>query len=282
MPSGAVPSDAVQVMPDVCALPLVQRLAAMVDRDPDAFRDGDALLRGWHVALFNAPTPQSSLRHEGLAGLGVTLPELGLPRIMAAGRRTLYRGDIPIGAAVRRESRTRAVTPKQGRSGRFAIVTIEHRVFAGGDAPVLIEEQDYVMREEETAPSTPLAASSAPPALATPAEAAFERIVVPDVMLLLRYCAITFNTHRIHYDLSHATQQERYPALVVNGGIPLMLLLELYRSHAGPAPASVSVRNFAPLFCGRPMRLCAAPADPEWRLWAEDDTGFKAVEVAIR
>ena len=265
-------------MNDACALPVVQRVAAMLDRDPATFRDGDNLPRGWHFALFNPATPQSSLRPDGLAGLGVTLPELGLPRIMAAGRRTQFHGDIPIGAAVLRKSRTASVTPKQGRSGRFAIVTIEHNVFvADGGEPVLTEQQDYVLREAETG-----GAPVATPQPATPAQAVIERLIVPDETLLLRYCAITFNTHRIHYDLPYATTVEGYPALVVNGGIAPTFLIELFRAHAGREPAMVTTRNIAPLFCGRPVRLCANPGDPEWRLWAEDEAGRPAVEIQIR
>ena len=260
-------------MHDVCALPLVQRVAALLDRDPGALQDGAPLPRGWHVAMFNAPTPQSHLRADGLAGLGVTLPELGLPRIMAAGRRITYHGDIAIGAAVRRDSRIANVADKQGRSGRFAIVTIEHRIVAGGLA--LVEEQDYVMREAD--PGTP-----APPRpAATPRPATAERILVPDETLLLRYCAVTFNTHRIHYDLPYATGTEGYPALVVNGGIPILALLELYRAQARREPDHVVIRNLAPLFCGRPIRLCADPAAAGWQLWAEDDCGRPAVEVAV-
>ena len=263
---------------DVCALPLVQRVAAMLDRDPAAFGEGDRLPRDWHFALFNAATPQSGLRADGLAGLGVTLPDLGLPRIMAAGRRNRFHGDIVIGSALRRVSHTAAVTPKQGRSGRFAIVTIEHNVFAAGASdPVLTEQQDYVLREADTG-----GPSKAVPPPATPAPAAIERTIVPDETLLFRYSAITFNTHRIHYDLPYATAAEGYPGLVVNGGIVPAFLTELFRTRAGREPAMVTTRNIAPLFCGRAVRLCAEPGDPEWRLWAEDDGGRLAVELQIR
>ena len=268
---------AVQQMHDICALPLVRRLAAMLDRDPAALRDGDPLPRGWHVALFTVPTRQSELRGDGLAGLGVTLPELGLPRIMAGGKRTRFDGGIPIGAPVRRASRVAAVTPKQGRSGRFAVVGIEHEIFVGGGArPVLTERQDYVMLAEQPPGSGP-ASVPQPPSERTHADA--ERVLVPDEALLLRYCAITFNTHRIHYDLPYATERERYPALVVNGGLPVAFLLELFRAEAGREPASIAIRNIAPLFCSRPMRLCAVRGAVEWRLWAEDDAGRVAVEV---
>ena len=162
---------------------------------------------------------------------------------------------------------------KQGRSGRFAIVTIEHRVFAGGLA--LVEEQDYVMREPDRG------GSAATPPTAAPRPAAAERRLVPDETLLLRYCAVTFNAHRIHYDQVYATGVEGYPALVVNGGIPILALLELFRAEAGCEPARAVLRNLAPLFCGRAVRLCAQPAEEGWQLWAEDDAGRLAVEMTV-
>ena len=78
---------------------------------------------------------------------------------------------------------------------------------------------------------------------------------IPDETLLFRYSAITFNPHRIHYDYPYATSQEGYPALVVNGGIASILLLELFKSAAGRDPTSVTARNVAPLFCGRALHL---------------------------
>ena len=118
---------------DVCALPLARRLAAMLDRDPADIREGDPLPRGWHVMLFNAPTGQSRLRPDGAAGLGVTLPDIGLPRLMLGGRRNSFAGDIPIGARVRRETRQGDAEMKNGRTGRFAVVRVEHRIFVEGD-----------------------------------------------------------------------------------------------------------------------------------------------------
>ena len=89
-------------MDDVCALPLVQRLAATLDLDPSRYRSGDPLPRGWHVCLFTVPTRQSELRPDGAGHLGVSLPDMGLPRLMIGGRRIRFLGDIPIGSAVRR------------------------------------------------------------------------------------------------------------------------------------------------------------------------------------
>ena len=86
---------AVEEMEDVCALPLVHRVAATLDLDPQRFRTGDPLPRGWHVCLFTVATRQSQLRPDGAAGLGVTLPDVGLPRLMIGGRRTHLTKDTP-------------------------------------------------------------------------------------------------------------------------------------------------------------------------------------------
>ena len=271
-------SDHIERMTDVCALPLVHRVAATFDLDPARYRNGDPLPRGWHVCLFTVPTRQSLLRPDGAAGLGVTLPDVGLPRLMIGGRRIRFTGDIPIGAAVRRESRRKAVIPKEGRSGRFVIVTIQHDVYVEGESRAAIEEeQDYVMREaaDAPAPATPKDAK------VERREATVSRTVIPDETLLFRYSAITFNPHRIHYDHPYATSREGYPALVVNGGIASILLLELFKSAAGRDPLSVTARNVAPLFCGRALHLNGCDEGSAWRMWADNDGRELALEASI-
>ena len=278
---------------DVCALPLVRRIAAMLDRDPEALREGDLLPRAWHTALFNAPTRQSQLRADGAADLGVNLPDIGLPRLMLAGRQNQFHGDIPIGARLRRETRQAEVQLKQGRSGRFALIKVEHRIFVEDTAQHAVTEQlDYVLREagasaapSAAAPATGAAASGsaaatggAAPAIEAVAEAAAQTLI-PDACLLFRYSAITDNPHRIHYDHAYATGVEGYPALVVNGSIPAMFLLELFRARAGREPASFSSRNVAPMFCGQALQLQVRQETSDWHLWATDAAGRLAFDA---
>jgi 3-methylfumaryl-CoA hydratase len=273
----AVRAPRVEHADDVCAVSLVRRMAALLDRDPAVFKQGGVMPRGWHVLLFNPPTRQSQLRSDGTAHLGVTLPDLGLPRLMMGGRRIAFNGDIVIGAQVRRESRQADVALKSGRSGRFALVEVEHRILTGGDPdPVVIETNSYVLREASTgeAPSVvqPLAA-----ALPT---ADVTRVVTPDEAMLFRYSAITDNPHRIHYDLPYAQAAEGYPALLVNGSLPTMLLLELFREHVGQDPARIESRNLAPMLCGAPLTLTlSVSSDNSWVLRASGPTGGTALEA---
>ncbi len=271
-------SDTVTEVEDVCAPGLVRRVAALLDRDPAMLREGDRLPAGWHVALFTGATRQSQLRPDGVADLGFTLPsDPRFPRLMLGGRRVTFAGDITLGSTVRRRSHVTSIVSKDGRSGPFVIATVTHQIFGSGqDEPVLVEEQDYILREAASGGTT------VPPGAVERRRATIEREIVPDETMLFRYCAITFNTHRIHYDHPYAVGTERYPALVVNGGLPILLLMELFRERAGRNPNHMTSRNLGSLYCGRPMRLCAEPAEDLWRLWAEDDLGRPAVEMTIR
>lgn len=278
-------NDQVIVAEDICGLALVRRLAAMLDRDPEALSEGDPLPRGWHPTMFNPPTRQSQLRHDGAADLGVTLPDIGLPRLMLGGRQNRFTGDIPIGARVRRESRQGGVQMKEGRSGRFALVKVEHRIFVAGSAdPAVVEVQDYVLREAAGAADAKAAAIAASkPAAAVGVQETPDatRVLLPDEQLLFRYSAITDNPHRIHYDQPYAIGVEGYPALVINGSIPGMFLLELFRATVGREPVAVASRNLAPMFCGVPLQLNLRQDGTAWRLWAQDPKGNTSYDARV-
>lgn len=282
MSANSEAGNAVEVTDDICALPLVRRLAAMLDRDPALLRNGDPLPRGWHVSMFNAPTRQSDLRRDGAASLGVTLPNVGLPRLMLGGRRIQFTGDIPIGAMLRRESRSGQIQIKDGRSGRFALVDVEHQIFVErSSTSAVVERLSYVLR----AAATPAAAQSAPPLTVGNADtgtsaADVERVIIPDEALLFRYSAITDNPHRIHYDHPYATTGEGYPALVVNGSIPAMFLLEMFRKRTGREPSTFKSRNIAPMYCAQPLRLCLSVAEGGSKLWAQNEKGVTTFDAS--
>ena len=93
----------------------------------------------------------------------------------------------------------------------------------------------------------------APPDLST---WSWQRAVVPSEVLLFRYSALTFNSHRIHYDLPYATAVEGYPGLVVQGPLTASLLLDLCARELGPdALASFAFRARTPAFAGEPIHL---------------------------
>ncbi|MEJ1978335.1 MAG: hypothetical protein WDN49_21590 [Acetobacteraceae bacterium] len=263
---------------DVCALPLVRRLAALLDRDPAGFRPGDDLPQGWHMILFTAETPQSALGPDGHPAVGGFAGPASLPRRMLGGRRIRFGGPVRIGAEVRRVSEVVGFEEKQGRSGRLAVVTLRHSIFEAGQiAAAVIEEQDVIYREAAGQGGEVSQAAAPEPERPAPSHI---QTLTPDPVLLFRYSAVTFNAHRIHYDQPYTTGQEGYPGLIVNGGLTALLLLELCKEAAGRPLADMKVRNRRPLICGNPIRLCASPAADGWALWAEDAQGRMALEAS--
>ena len=82
------------------------------------------------------------------------------------------------------------------------------------------------------------------------------RTVTPDPRLLFRYSALTFNTHRIHYDLPYARDVERYRGLVVHGPLIASLLLQLAGARFGDNRlASFAFRGLSPAIAGEPLHL---------------------------
>ena len=82
------------------------------------------------------------------------------------------------------------------------------------------------------------------------------RLVSPSEPLLFRYSALTFNSHRIHYDLPYATAEEGYRGLVVHGPLTATLLLDLARREFGDNQLKrFAFRGMSPGICGEDLHL---------------------------
>jgi 3-methylfumaryl-CoA hydratase len=262
---------------EVCALSTVRRVAAMLDLEPDTIRTGDALPRGWQFTLLAADTRRSALRADGFPGLGVPMPDLGLPRLMLVGRSVTFLADITVGAELVRHSRVEAIKHKSSASGPMVSVTIAHELHMSPEAqPALTETQTYLLMPAREAGS-PLPDSTIGP----PVTAAHCKTVVPDETLLFQYCALGFNSHRIHLDRDHARSVEGFPDLVVNGGLATLFMTEFLRLDLGLVPSALRVRHMAPLYCGRPITLGADRVGDSWTLKAYDERNTLAVQMEV-
>ncbi|MFM0295035.1 hypothetical protein P0D71_35055 [Paraburkholderia sp. RL17-383-BIF-A] len=257
---------------EICSLSAVRRVAAMLDLPAGAFAEGDPLPKGWHFVLMGADTRRSELRSDGFPGLGVPMPDLGLPRLLMGGRTVQYHSDIPVGAKVMRVSAIRSLVQKQNASGPIAIATIDHELrLAGETAPAITETQTYVLL-----PESRYSPVTGQPQAVT---GATTKSVRPDETLLFQYSALGFNSHKIHIDRTYAREVEGFPDLVVNGGLSTLLLTEFARNELELNLRSFTMKNAAPLFCGRQITLAADCQGEKWRLRAHDETGKIAAEM---
>jgi len=249
----------------VTAAPLAA-LSALLDRDDAAPREGDAAPPLAHWLYFLPAYRQSEAGPDGHALKGEFLPPVPLPRRMWAGSRVEFRRPLVVGSKVKRVSRIAEVNLKEGRSGPLVFVTVRHEVSDAGGL-VIADEHDIVYRGE-----TALAAKSTP----APQGAAWRREIHPDPVLLFRYSAVTFNSHRIHYDQPYATRVEGYPGLVVHGPLIATLLMDLLRRNApGVAVKRYRFRAMKPLYDTANFFTCGVPDESSRsaRLWTRDADG---------
>lgn len=219
---------------------------------------GAAMPQGIHFCLCTPEAPTAALgedghprRDDGEVGF---LPPIPLPRRMWAASRIAFHRPIHVGAEVERVSRIASIAEKEGGSGRLVFVEIDHETHAGGELAVA-ESQTLVYREAAAA-DAPLSPPEPETTAYDPAGWDAHCAVAPDPRLLFRYSALTFNTHRIHYDLAYARDVERYRGLVVHGPLTATLLLQFAGERFGHNRlASFAFRGLSPAVAGEPLHL---------------------------
>ncbi len=219
----------------------VAALSATLDRNDPQPKSGDTLPPGWHWLYFLEATRGSELGSDGHPQRGGFLPPVPLPRRMWAGGRIEFLQPLRVGDAIRRDSEILSVESKHGRSGDLVFVTVRHTISAG-DRVAVREEHDIVYRDA-VKPSDP-----PPQSRPAPANATWHRALAGDPVLLFRYSALTFNGHRIHYDLDYVKNQESYPGLIVHGPLQTTLLLDLCRRHDPRPVKHLDYRALHPIF----------------------------------
>ena len=258
-------SEVVEHRRDVAAARQAHLLAALLDHETPPWRAGE-LPPLAHWLLFPPDTRQSGIGPDGHP----LREDDGLPRRMWAGSRVRFLAPILLGREVERETSPIAVNDKQGRSGRMRFATLRHLLKVDGQVCVE-EEQDIVYREAGRN------GARLPPETVTPAPPV-TRVVTIDPVQLFRFSALTFNAHRIHYDLPYTRDVEGYPGLVVHGPFIATLLMDHFLRHAPAAQvASFSFRAQRPIFAGEPFTLGLSGRD----LAAVDHAGGLAMQARV-
>lgn len=257
---------------DVISIAPVAALSACLGYERTRARAGDPLPTGWHWLFFQDVIPTANLAVDGHAQRGGFLPPVPLPRRMWAGSRLRCVAPLIVGSGVSRVSTIQSVEQKRGRNGDLVFVTVLQQIYCQ-DSVLLEEEQDLVYREKSSG-----SARSNPATLSPVAQWCEE--VCPDSVLLFRYSALTFNSHRIHYDRDYAMHVEGYDGLVVQGPLTATLLLELlHRELPSAHIASFRFRAVRPLLADAILHLQGRRDEQEVRLWALDAKGDLAMEA---
>lgn len=235
-------------------------------RDPTIV-DGTPLPPFFHQLYFWAPAPPEGLGRDGHPKVGGIIPDMGLPRRMWAGGRLRFEAPLRAGALAERKSFCESHQRKEGRTGPLGFVTLRHEIRQDG-VLCLTEWQDLVYRQDpDAAAPRPVA-----PMARTDEEEAHEMPF--SSTLLFRYSALTFNGHRIHYDLDYAREVEGYGGLVVHGPLLAQQLMLMAEAALGPL-SKFEFRATAPLMHHEAATLCRKGRS----LWVRGPDGRQCMQA---
>ena len=263
-----------EIHEDVISLATAQALAATLDWQnmPEA---GDVLANAGHWMHFLPNARQSDIGHDGHPKKGGFLPPVPLPRRMWASGSLDFQAPLRIGEVLKKVSTINSIKHKQGGTGSLVFVEVGHEIYCG-ETLAIVDTQNLVYREEpdpSAAPRKPV-----PP----PAPAEFSRTIIPDPVLLFRFSALTFNSHRIHYDRNYAVQEEGYTGLVVHAPLSATLILDLAREYLPEANIEhFEYRAVQPLLDAKPFHVQGCAVDGGLNLWVVDGDGGVTMQASL-
>jgi 3-methylfumaryl-CoA hydratase len=266
-----------EIQHDVADPQRVARLAATLDHRHPPWPVGVLPLLG-HWLCFQPLARQSMIGSDGheLRTDEGMLPDVDMSQRMWAGSRIIFIRDIPLRAPIVRTSTVTSVMPKEGRSGSMLFVTLVHRIALSNDEPAIVEEQDIVYRK--------LGARGTQAVRQINAVGVVDQItrpIAPDPVMLFRYSALTFNSHRIHYDRDYSRNVEGYPGLVIQGPLVATLLLDhLLRVRPLTRLTAYRFRAISPMFEGELITLGLSQTDTTARLRAIGPAGVAMTATA--
>jgi 3-methylfumaryl-CoA hydratase len=211
-------------------------------------RAGDPLPPLWHYGLFLGMTPTALLGEDGHPPRGGFMPPVKLPRRMFAGSALRFEAPLICGEEASKVSEITSVDLRRGKSGDLVFVGVRVAITQGGQT--CIQEQQTIVYRSDLRPSAP-------------ADLPADRLGhekahwLPSTTELFRFSALTFNAHRIRYDLPYAQDKEGYPGLVVHGPLTALRLCAQAEQAVG-ALKTFSFRAEAPLFAGLPVAFTKA------------------------
>lgn len=245
-------------------------------------KDGSPLPAGYHLAYF---TPAQLPGTLGLDGTDASFnPEAPFTRRMWAGGSVHWPGADPsqasnhylkVGDVATEVTKVLHCEPKTiKKTGEsMLVVGIEKEFRDGKDNLCVVDKRNWVFREAldlakpGVIPKKPAELSHAE--LDQQAQGMIVRSFERDVVQLFRISALTFNAHRIHYDLPWATNVEGHRNVVVHGPLNQLSMLDLWRdemvkqgkSNDGIVyPKELFYRATSPVYAREPYRILM-PAD---------------------
>ena len=263
--------------------------------------EGTPIPAGYHLAYFTPPQLPGILGQDGTdASFNPNAP---FTRRMWAGgaiewpnsnMKSLDSHYLRVGDVATETTKVLSCEPKTiKKTGENMLVVGVVKEFRDSkDNLCVVDRRNWVFRGALD-PTKPASIPKKPAFLTDSEIAALEKgkIVRPfnrNVATLFRFSALTFNGHRIHYDLLWAKNVEGHRDVVVHGPMNLISMLDMWRDEHGSQedvsyPRRIEYRATSPVYAGEGYRIMmdAAADSTNSELSAVSDDGTLCMKGAI-
>ena len=229
----------------------------------------------WHWLYFLPTAPRSSIGPDGHMVNQEWVDSTLRRRRLFAAARTEFLRPLRIGERAQMTERVLGRRDKQGKSGPFQIVTAEYQYYQNG-ALCVREERDIVYLQG------PARAQLAPPdgfAVKTASTDSWAVTLTPDPVMLMRFSALTFNAHLIHFDQLYTQREEGYPERVVHGPLVAVVLARLVALNHADRFRRFEFRARSPLYVNHAIHFMGKPERDRVDLRAIGLSGMLAMEA---
>ncbi|KAF9581439.1 hypothetical protein BGW38_001538 [Lunasporangiospora selenospora] len=235
---------------------------------PPAFKKGMPMPINWHHAFFPPIIGEEDLGRDGYE-MTHAPPEPFLARMWAGGGvEQNPRNLLRVGQEMLMKTKCTSVDIKQGRSGETMVFVSLEKQIENDVGWALTDTRTLVYMEKDGKTHD----APAPRTVKQRKKADFSMAVLPTAVLLFRYSALTFNSHRIHYDHEFANNVEGHPA-------------------PGQVIKNFKYRALSPLYVDRPITVSAkkmsavptmdADVAESYEVWVENSDGGLAMSGTV-
>lgn len=266
--------------------------AGYIPSQTSPFQEGQILPAGFHLIFFNNTSPESDLASDGYHK-DQAPDESKFPARMWLGGSVEFNHDakqLRVGSscsAMEQINSTRFLSTEAGPSTVERLdVVLDRFLYGSGLTASQMDpsnpSQQWAIKETRSiayfCPQAGVKRGSNFNRFLKPPSGATHRLsLTPSNVLLFRYSALTFNSHRIHYDPLYSQQVEGLPDCIVHGPLSLSLLMNWIASTVLSPDAKIksfSYKNLLPMFVNQELTLCASVnSSDKITIWIENQNG---------
>lgn len=206
------------------------------------------LPHAWHWIFFNQNTSPRDLGLDGHVKRGLEIPKLKGYKRMFVGADLFFNKRIKFGSCLERTSYIEKIIKKKKNKDNLYflkkknIYKLNNITYLEENQHLVFLKNNYISKSEHVLCKKGIK------------KTIFKKKFNLNNVVLFKFSALTFNSHRIHYDIDYAKKNEGYKGLLVHGPLLAIIVLD-YLDKLKFKVKSFSFRILSPIYVNQDFYL---------------------------